>query len=176
MALWSMVPVPVSFWCAFGCAHQARSKTRAGRPAGDLGTIFLYQGLAGGVAADPEGGIATGAGGTTLRAVPSPVGTVPGLALVDWGPDTPAVAKPLERPFTAPTFWPAKVDGTEAVLLDIWAVAAVAVKPIKTSDRASNLMGISFCWKFISLLSGCAPDRPLGYTCPLPALTFVQRS
>jgi len=89
------------------------------------------------------------------------VGTVPGLALVDCGPDTPAVAKPLERPFTAPTFWPAKVDGTDGVPLDTWAVAAVAVKLIKTSDRASNLMGISFRWKFVSLLFGCAPDRPL---------------
>jgi len=71
------------------------------------------------VAAGGEGGIATGTGGTTLRAVPSPVGTVPGLALVDCGPDMPAVAKPLERPLTAPTFWPAKVDGTDGVPLDI---------------------------------------------------------
>jgi hypothetical protein len=33
---------------------------------------------------------------------------VPGPALVDWGLDTPAVAKPLERPLTAPTFDPPK--------------------------------------------------------------------
>lgn len=117
--------------------------------------------------AGPEGTIAAGVGGTTLRAVPSPVGTVPGLALVAGGVGMPAVAKPLERPLTAPTFWPAKVGGTDGVPLNIWAVAAVAVKPIETSDRASNLMGISFRWKSISLLFGCAPDQSQAYTCPL---------
>ena len=84
---------------------------------------------------------------------------MPGLALVDCGLVMPAVAKPLERPFTAPTFWPAKVGGTDAVPLNIWAVAAVAVKLIETSDRASNLMGISFRWKFVFLL---LVARPIG--------------
>src|SRR4051812_32133625 len=122
-----MAPVPVSFWCAFGCAHLPRSKTRAGQPAGVLRIIFLYQGLGGGVAG-PDGGIPDGGGGTTLRAVPSPVGTVPGAPLLACGLETPAVPKPLERPFTAPTFWPANVDGTGTVPLETWAIAVVAVR------------------------------------------------
>jgi hypothetical protein len=72
----------------------------------------------------------------------------------------PAVPKPLERPFTAPTFCPAKVGGTGIVLLETWAIAVVAVRLIEMTDKASNLMGISSGWKFVSLLFGCAFRPP----------------
>ena len=92
------------------------------------------------------------------------MGTVPGLALVDCGLDTPAVAKPLERPLTVPTFWPAKVGGTGTVPLETCAIAAVAVKLIEIRDKVSNFIGISFDWKFVSLLFGCAFDQQSVYS------------
>jgi hypothetical protein len=154
-------------------AHGARPGPDS-RPA-SLRFIFLYQGLAGGAAPEPEGGTPEGGGGTTLRAVPSPVGSVPGLALVDCGAEMPAVPNPLERPFTAPTFWPARVAGTGTVPLETWAIAAVAVRLSDKRDKASNLMGISFRWKFVSLLFGCAFPRPSAHR-QVFALTFVQRT
>ena len=105
-----------------------------------------------------EDGIPEGAGGTTLRAMPSPLGTVPGLALGDWGVETPAVGKPLERPmaaFTEPTFWPAKVDGTGIVPFDIWPDAEVAANPSEISDKASSLIAVSFLEIRIPF-NGCA--------------------
>ena len=87
--------------------------------------------------------------------------------LLACGLETPAVPKPLERPFTAPTFWPARVEGTGTVPLEIWAIAAVAVRLIEIRDKASNLMGISSGWKFGSLLFGCMFDRLSAYASPL---------
>jgi hypothetical protein len=53
------------------------------------------------------------------------------------------------------------VDGTGTVPLEIWAMAAVAVRLMAMTDKVSNLMGISFGWKFLSLLLGCASESRL---------------
>src|SRR6185312_7329939 len=77
-------------------AYLARSKTRAGPAGREIRTICLYQGFGGDAFPGPVG-IPDGGGGSTLRVVPSPLGTAPGLAPVDSGVEIPAVGKPLER-------------------------------------------------------------------------------